>query len=81
MVLASAGAFVFVACLPADDLVATSDAVLPMPGSEDFVALGYTAKLEFKFIHPEEAPTFYTHSTGGEFSITEDISEPNHEHR
>ena len=42
--------------------------------------LGYSVKLEFQIVHPEDTPTFFTHSAGGQFAVSHDIAEPNHEH-
>lgn len=71
--IALASALVCAAYLPADE---------PPPATEaaDSASLGFTTRIEFKIIHPEDTPTFFTHSTGGEFSVNHDISEPNHEH-
>lgn len=75
---AIAAAIVCAAHLPADELVTTAGESDQPSG--DVASLGYSVRLEFKIIHPDGTPTFFTHSCGGPFDISEDISEPNHEH-
>ena len=78
--IASAGALVFAAYVPADERPPVPVRVLQHSPPSATVNLGFSTRLEFKIIHPEESPVFFTHSTGGEFAIDHDISEPNHEH-
>lgn len=79
--MVAAAAVICAAYLNADDHSPETEATSPdQPRVDDVAALGYSTKLEFKVIHPEGAPTFFTHSCGGPFDISEDITEPNHEH-
>ena len=78
--LTFAGALVAAAAyLTADDRPRIATGV-QQPPAQVLVPLGYTTRLEFKIVHPEDTPMFFTHSTGGEFAINHDITEPNHEH-
>lgn len=78
--MASAAALICAAYLPADEPAPLAEAIGSGDAAMHSACLGYTARLEFKVVHPEGTPTFFTHSCGGRFDISEDISEPNHEH-
>lgn len=78
--IASAGALVCAAYVPADERPPVPARILHHSPPAVSTNLDFSAKLEFRIIHPEESPVFFTYSTGGEFAINHDISEPNHEH-
>lgn len=79
LLITSVGLIAGAAYLSADDRPRVQATVQHVPRAV-IAPLGFSTKLEFKIVHPEETALFFTHSTGGEFTIHHDISEPNHEH-